>query len=143
MNDVICLFRDMNRRKCGWEWRFGDWKGLKSRVESVEMRLKRVVWWLRMVVWKLVRRVCHVFMAVFICECWGLRGLNGKGAWGERVLVGGLWVELFCFSVVGRGGKASVWGLMGGNVILFGVFLAFFLAYREECRTFEAVFERI
>ena len=66
-----------------------------------------------------------------------------EDAGGGRVFGGGEGAELFCFSVVGRGGRASVWGLMGGNVILFGVFLAFFLAYREEYRTFEAVFERI
>ena len=73
----------------------------------------------------------------------GFAFLNVENAGGGRVFGGGEGAELFCFSVVGRGGRASVWGLMGGNVILFGVFLAFFLAYREECRTFEAVFERI
>ena len=66
-----------------------------------------------------------------------------EDAGGGRVFGGGEWVELFCFSVVGRGGRASVWGLVGENVMLSGVFSWFFLVYWVECRTFEAVFERI
>ena len=73
----------------------------------------------------------------------GFSFLNVEDAGGGMVFGGGKWAELFCFSVVGRGGRASVWGLVGGKVMLSGVFSCFFLAYWVECRTFEAVFERI
>lgn len=73
----------------------------------------------------------------------GFSFLNVEDAGGGMVFGGGEGVELFCFSVVGRGGRASVWGLVGGKVMLSGVFSWFFLAYWVECRTFEAVFERI
>ena len=42
------------------------------------------------------------------------------------VFGGGEGAELFCFSVVERGGRASVWGLVGGKVMLSGVFSCFF-----------------
>ena len=80
----------------------------------------------------------RVFVFIFglcVLECGGCRG--------RMVFGGGEGAELFCFSVVGRGGRASVWGLVGGKVMLSGVFSCFFLAYWVECRTFEAVFERI
>ena len=73
----------------------------------------------------------------------GFAFLNVEDAGGGMVFGGGEWAELFCFSVVRRGGRASVWGLVGGKVMLSGVFSWFFLAYWVECRTFEAVFERI
>ena len=73
----------------------------------------------------------------------GFAFLNVENAGGGMVFGGGEGAELFCFSVVERGGRASVWGLVGGKVMLSGVFSCFFLAYCVECRTFEAVFERI
>ena len=73
----------------------------------------------------------------------GFSFLNVEDAGGRMVFGGGEGAELFCFSVVGWGRTPSVWGLVGGKVMLSGVFSAFFLAYRAKCRTFEAVFERI
>ncbi len=52
--------------------------------------------------------------------------LNVEDAGGGMVFGGGEGAELFCFSVVGRGGRASVWGLVGGKVMLSGVFFVFF-----------------
>ena len=73
----------------------------------------------------------------------GFAFLNVEDAGGGMVFGGGKWAELFCFSVVGWGRTPSVWCLVGEKVMLSGVFSWFFLAYWVECRTFEAVFERI
>lgn len=72
---------------------------------------------------------------LFVLECGGCRGRNGIRRRGR----GGTFLFFGCW----KGRESVGLGLGGWKSDVIGRFFVFFLAYWVECRTFEAVFERI